>query len=153
MLTKVFFYITCAVVIFVLYSSGRYRVCLSRLCLYSIMKILLLIGYKAGLYDIIIVNIWFICISYFIGNQIRNDSAFVVDASLSIYEHQSTVCPNMPIRSMIYFTAILSDMLSGRGGVNKLIMLLLSDGRAEDLKRFASDKEYQMQLLKEYGLM
>ena len=108
------------------------------------MKILLLIGYKAGLYDIIIVNIWFICISYFIGNQIRNDSAFVVDASLSIYEHQSTVCPNMPIRSMIYFTAILSDML---------IMLLLSDGRAEDLKRFASDKEYQMQLLKEYGLM
>ncbi|MFR8463814.1 MAG: hypothetical protein ACLVBV_02485 [Lachnospira eligens] len=59
----------------------------------------------------------------------------------------------MPIRSMIYFTAILSDMLSGRGGVNKLIMLLLSDGRAEDLKRFASDKEYQMQLLKEYGLM
>lgn len=117
------------------------------------MKILLLIGYKAGLYDIIIVNIWFICISYFIGNQIRNDSAFVVDASLSIYEHQSTVCPNMPIRSMIYFTAILSDMLSGRGGVNKLIMLLLSDGRAEDLKRFASDKEYQMQLLKEYVLM
>ena len=76
-----------------------------------------------------------------------------MDASLSIYEHQSTVCPNMPIRSMIYFTAILSDMLSGRGGVNKLIMLLLSDGRAEDLKRFASDKEYQMQLLKEYGLM
>ena len=29
----------------------------------------------------------------------------------------------------------------------------LSDGRAEDLKRFASDKENQMQLLKEYGLM
>ena len=51
--------------------------------------------------------------------SIRNDSAFVVDASLSIYEHQSTVCPNMPIRSLIYFTAILSDMLSGRGGDGK----------------------------------
>lgn len=29
----------------------------------------------------------------------------------SIYEHQSTVCPNMPIRSLIYFSVILSDML------------------------------------------
>ena len=29
---------------------------------------------------------------------VRNDAAFVVDASLSIYEHQSTVCPNMPIK-------------------------------------------------------
>jgi len=51
--------------------------------------------------------------------SIRNDSAFVVDARLSIYEHQSTVCPNMPIRSLIYFTTILSDMLSGRGGDGK----------------------------------
>ena len=47
---------------------------------------------------------------------VRNDAAFVVDARLSIYEHQSTVCPNMPVRSLIYFTTILSDMLSGRGG-------------------------------------
>ena len=47
---------------------------------------------------------------------VRNDAAFVVDARLSIYEHQSTVCPNMPMRSLIYFTTILSDMLSGRGG-------------------------------------
>ena len=32
----------------------------------------------------------------------------------SIYEHQSTVCPNMPIRSLIYFSVILSDMLSDK---------------------------------------
>ncbi len=51
--------------------------------------------------------------------SIRNDAAFVVDARLSIYEHQSTVCPNMPVRSLIYFTVILSDMLSGRGGEGK----------------------------------
>ena len=30
--------------------------------------------------------------------SIRNDAAFVVDASLNIYEHQSSVCPNMPLR-------------------------------------------------------
>ena len=37
--------------------------------------------------------------------------------------------------------------------VNQLITLLLSDGRTEDLKKSASDMEYQIQLLKEYGLM
>ena len=37
--------------------------------------------------------------------------------------------------------------------VNQLITLLLSDGRTEDLKKSASDREYQIQLLKEYGLM
>ena len=45
---------------------------------------------------------------------VRNDAAFVVDARLSIYEHQSTVCPNMPVRSLIYFTTLLSDMLRRR---------------------------------------
>ena len=39
--------------------------------------------------------------------SIRNDAAFIVDARLSIYEHQSTMCPNMPVRSLIYFTAII----------------------------------------------
>ena len=34
---------------------------------------------------------------------VRNDASFVLDMNLSIYEHQSTVCPNMPIRSLIYF--------------------------------------------------
>ena len=46
--------------------------------------------------------------------SVRNDASFVVDARLSIYEHQSTVCPNMPIRSLIYFSVILSDMLSDK---------------------------------------
>ena len=34
--------------------------------------------------------------------SVRNDAAFIVDAALSIYEHQSTVCPNMPVRNLIY---------------------------------------------------
>ena len=52
--------------------------------------------------------------------SVRNDAAFVVDANLSVYEHQSTVCPNMPVRSLIYFTAILTDMLSDKGGEKKV---------------------------------
>lgn len=46
--------------------------------------------------------------------SVRNDASFIVDARLSIYEHQSTVCPNMPVRSLIYFSVILSDMLSDK---------------------------------------
>ena len=36
--------------------------------------------------------------------SVRNDASFIVAARLSIYEHQSTVCPNMPVRSLIYFS-------------------------------------------------
>lgn len=42
---------------------------------------------------------------------VRNDAAFVVDAALSIYEHQSTVCPNMPVRNLIYYTTIISKFV------------------------------------------
>lgn len=45
---------------------------------------------------------------------VRNDAAFVLDMNLSIYEHQSTVCPNMPIRSLIYFTVTLEEILHGK---------------------------------------
>ena len=44
---------------------------------------------------------------------VRNDSSFVLDLHLSIYEHQSSVCPNMPIRSLIYFSNILEGMIKG----------------------------------------
>lgn len=39
--------------------------------------------------------------------SVRNDAAFIVDSAISVYEHQSTVCPNMPMRSLIYFTTII----------------------------------------------
>lgn len=45
---------------------------------------------------------------------VRNDASFIVDANLSIYEHQSTVCPNMPVRSLIYFTTIIRDLIRGK---------------------------------------
>lgn len=32
----------------------------------------------------------------------KNDIAFVIAGTLNIYEHQSTFCPNMPVRMLIY---------------------------------------------------
>ena len=46
--------------------------------------------------------------------SIRNDAAFVLDSNLSLYEHQSTVCPNMPIRNLIYFTNLVEPLIRKR---------------------------------------
>ena len=45
---------------------------------------------------------------------VRNDASFVLDMNLSIYEHQSTVCPNMPVRSLIYFSVMLKQVIKDR---------------------------------------
>ena len=55
--------------------------------------------------------------------SVRNDASFIVDARLSIYEHQSTVCPNMPVRSLIYLSVILSDMLSDKKKGTKTVTI------------------------------
>lgn len=36
----------------------------------------------------------------------KNDVSFVCDFELMLYEHQSTVNPNMPLRDLIYVTTI-----------------------------------------------
>ncbi len=46
--------------------------------------------------------------------SVRNDAAFILDMRLSIYEHQSTMCPNMPLRSFIYLANILHKMIKNR---------------------------------------
>ena len=38
-------------------------------------------------------------------------------------------------------------------GRTAIVKLLLADGRTEDLKKSASDREYQLRLLKEYGMV
>lgn len=45
---------------------------------------------------------------------VHNDASFVLDMNLSIYEHQSSICPNMPVRSLIYFANILERMLKSK---------------------------------------
>ncbi|MCI8694354.1 MAG: hypothetical protein HFH91_16880 [Lachnospiraceae bacterium] len=46
--------------------------------------------------------------------SVRNDAAFILDMNLSIYEHESTVCPNMPLRALIYVTNILEQWVKGQ---------------------------------------
>ncbi len=41
--------------------------------------------------------------------SMRNDLSFLIDARLSLYEHQSTYSPNLPLRFLFY----LADLLSG----------------------------------------
>lgn len=43
--------------------------------------------------------------------SIRNDASFVPDSYLSLYEHQSTYNPNMPLRFLIYFSNLMLDMV------------------------------------------
>ncbi|MCM1064550.1 MAG: hypothetical protein NC420_08805 [Eubacterium sp.] len=54
--------------------------------------------------------------------SVRNDAAFVLDMSLSVYEHQSTICPNMPVRSLIYFTVMLREFVHGRNIYGKTLV-------------------------------
>ena len=46
--------------------------------------------------------------------SIRNDASFIIDYHLSLYEHQSTYCPNMPLRELIYFVNIISNRLKNK---------------------------------------
>ncbi|MCQ2535433.1 MAG: Rpn family recombination-promoting nuclease/putative transposase [Lachnospiraceae bacterium] len=43
---------------------------------------------------------------------VRNDASFIIDNILSLYEHQSTVCPNMPLRILYYVSDILKRITS-----------------------------------------
>ena len=41
----------------------------------------------------------------------KNDISFVLDFRLSLFEHQSTVNPNMPLRDLIYVTRVFEGIL------------------------------------------
>lgn len=43
--------------------------------------------------------------------NMRNDVSFVIDSSMSLYEHQSSYCPNMPLRGLLYFTDLYKKHL------------------------------------------
>ena len=45
---------------------------------------------------------------------IRNDVSFLIDSQMSLYEHQSTVNPNMPLRGMMYFAQLYRENLLKR---------------------------------------
>ena len=41
----------------------------------------------------------------------KNDVSFVFDFVLNLYEHQSTINPNMPLRDLIYVTKVLQGQI------------------------------------------
>lgn len=43
--------------------------------------------------------------------SVRNDAAFVIGSVLNLYEHQSTVNPNMPVRFLIYFSNTIQEYM------------------------------------------
>ena len=45
-----------------------------------------------------------------------NDISFVFDFELMLYEHQSTVNPNMPLRNLIYVTKVLQRLTKDETG-------------------------------------
>ncbi|MFI3214915.1 MAG: hypothetical protein R3Y24_16515 [Eubacteriales bacterium] len=40
----------------------------------------------------------------------KNDVSYIIDCTLSLYEHQSTLNPNMPLRTLFYVSSQLSEM-------------------------------------------
>ena len=44
--------------------------------------------------------------------RVKNDVSFLFDSCMSLYEHQSTFNPNMPLRGMMYFSTLYSQFLS-----------------------------------------
>ena len=45
----------------------------------------------------------------------KNDVSFLIDKTLSLYEHQSSYNPNMPLRGLMYFSALYRQFLSRQG--------------------------------------
>ena len=46
--------------------------------------------------------------------SIRNDASFILDMNLSLYEHQSTYSPNIPLRNLIYLVNLLQKLINKR---------------------------------------
>ena len=44
--------------------------------------------------------------------SMKNDKSFIISSTLNLYEHQSTVNPNMPIRGLLYFARLYEAYIS-----------------------------------------
>ena len=56
----------------------------------------------------------------------KNDISFVMDSELMLYEHQSTVNPNMPLRDLIYVTKVLQGITKDKSLYNSVIVKIPS---------------------------
>ena len=46
--------------------------------------------------------------------SMQNDLSFVIDSRLSLYEHQSTYNPNLPLRFLLYLSDLYEKMITGK---------------------------------------
>ena len=46
--------------------------------------------------------------------SMRNDLSFLIDSTLSLYEHQATYNPNLPLRNLFYVSGLYSNMTKDR---------------------------------------
>lgn len=44
--------------------------------------------------------------------SMKNDMSFLIDCDMSLYEHQSTYNPNMPLRGLLYFSKLYNKYVS-----------------------------------------
>ena len=54
----------------------------------------------------------------------KNDISFVIDSELNLYEHQSSVNQNMPIRGLIYLTELYKGYIERNGEPERRVMPL-----------------------------
>ena len=56
--------------------------------------------------------------------SMRNDVSFIIDSRLSLYEHQSTYCPNIPLRFFLYLSDLYSGMIKEKNiyGTKKIMI-------------------------------
>lgn len=47
--------------------------------------------------------------------SMKNDVSFMISSTMNLYEHQSTVNPNMPIRGMLYLTQLYDEFIKMHG--------------------------------------
>ena len=45
----------------------------------------------------------------------KNDVSFLIGSYMNLYEHQSTFCPNMPLRGLLYFTEMYRAYIEANG--------------------------------------
>ena len=43
--------------------------------------------------------------------KMKNDVSFIVESNMCLYEHQSSYCPNMPLRGFFYFSDLYKKLL------------------------------------------
>ena len=43
--------------------------------------------------------------------KMKNDVSFIIESNMCLYEHQSSYCPNMPLRGFFYFSDLYKKLL------------------------------------------